>query len=384
LEEYQRRLKGREEWFADLRSTDPSKYEYLLGAADIVLRREKERIMTLAKPLLGVSVIMKDARISNGGVPIPAEAEGIISPEASVMSRILFTEFTGNETEMVLLPIEVSFIDATTGVERRERVADNAKNFKLGPQDDELRTARFDTASASAQLSDDGRAAGYYAYEGFASLLSPAADAAADAGDLMEAAGETLPPGWRRQETRAGKVYYTNAATGETQYEPPAPSSPAGPVQAVAAAAADAGDDPGLGGSSDRAHRDCTDGEAATTRRDLIDGRYVRLGVGKLDPYDGKKVCLGDHELRDLSRMGLLEINPYTKEPFTLQQNEDIRQVIDEEGDGLFYGEVGSFSTVPAGTYSPPHGPPPSGGGSAGEFSYSDGPEIASRNITRI
>ena len=54
---------------------------------------------------------------------------------------------------------------------------------------------------------------------------------------LMEAAGETLPPGWRRKETRAGKVYYTNAATGETQYEPPAPSSPAGPVQAVAAAA---------------------------------------------------------------------------------------------------------------------------------------------------
>lgn len=68
-----------------------------------------------------------------------------------------------------------------------------------------------------------------------------------------------------------------------------------------------------------RARRDCEDGESKISFAPLEDGKYVRLGSGK---------CLSKQDLEGLRRTNQLQLNPYTRVPFTYTQKSDIDDVL--------------------------------------------------------
>lgn len=77
-----------------------------------------------------------------------------------------------------------------------------------------------------------------------------------------------------------------------------------------------------------RALRDCEDGESKISFALLEDGKYVRLGSGK---------CLSKQDLESLRRTNQLELNPYTRVPFTYTQKIDIEDVL--RGVPVFYDD---------------------------------------------
>lgn len=64
---------------------------------------------------------------------------------------------------------------------------------------------------------------------------------------------------------------------------------------------------------------DCEDGESKISFEPVRRGRYVALGHGK---------CLSVDDLRGLERSGRLGTNPYTRQPFTRDQQQRIRALL--------------------------------------------------------
>lgn len=65
---------------------------------------------------------------------------------------------------------------------------------------------------------------------------------------------------------------------------------------------------------------DCTDCESKISFETVRAGSYVRLGYGQ---------CLSREDVQDLHRTGQLQLNPYTRQPFTTAQKRDIETLLD-------------------------------------------------------